>query len=29
VSLRTPASDCYDLTFKAGYPIAEPAEVAL
>jgi hypothetical protein len=29
VSLRTPASDCYELTFKAGYPIAEPAEVAL
>ncbi len=26
---RTPDSDCYDLGFQAGYPMNEPAEVAL
>lgn len=26
---KSPESDCYDLAFQAGYPIDEPAEVAL
>lgn len=26
---RSPASDCYDLSFEAGYPVDEPGEVAL
>ena len=26
---RNPESDCYDLAFQAGYPLPEPADVAL
>jgi hypothetical protein len=29
MSRHTPESDCYDLAFQAGYPLPEPAEVAL
>jgi hypothetical protein len=29
VTLGSPGPDCYDLTFQAGYPLSEPAEVAL
>jgi hypothetical protein len=29
VSRETPGPGCYDLSFQAGYPIDEPAEVAL
>jgi hypothetical protein len=29
MSRQSPASDCYDFAFAAGYPIEEPGEVAL
>ncbi len=29
MSIEAPASDCFDLSFQAGYPIDEAAEVAL
>lgn len=29
MSRKAPASDCYDLSFQASYPIAESGEVAL
>lgn len=29
MSRRAPASDCYDLTFQASYPISESGDVAL
>jgi hypothetical protein len=29
VSRSSPGTDCYDLSFQAGYPVDEPAEVAL
>ena len=29
VSRQSPASDCYDFSFAAGYPVDEPSEVAL
>lgn len=29
MSRGSPAAGCYDLAFQAGYPIDEPAEVAL
>jgi hypothetical protein len=29
VTRREPVADCFDLAFRAGYPIGEPAEVAL
>jgi len=29
VSVEDPGPDCYDLSFRGVYPIAEPAEVAL
>jgi hypothetical protein len=29
MSRKTPASDCYDLTFQGSYPITESGDVAL
>jgi hypothetical protein len=29
MSRKAPASDCYDLTFQASYPISESGDVAL
>lgn len=29
MSRRQPEPDCFDLAFRAGYPLPEPAEVAL
>lgn len=29
MSRKSPEADCYDLAFRAGYPMDEPAEVAL
>jgi len=29
MSRERPGPDCYDLAFQAGYPLPEPAEVAL
>lgn len=29
MSRQSPGPDCYDLSFEAGYPVGEPAEVAL
>lgn len=29
MSVEDPAPDCYDLSFRGVYPIAEPGEVAL
>lgn len=29
MSRSSPGTDCYDLSFQAGYPVDEPAEVAL
>ena len=29
MSRHRPEPDCYDLAFQAGYPLPEPAEVAL
>ena len=29
MTLGRPGPDCYDLSFQAGYPLSEPAQVAL